>query len=115
MKFLDTAYTIFKFEISKEVTAYTMIIIIIIQTHNKNFPVTLEITVKEIQLKLGLKLHPAHDLNQLCNYHPLLTRVCRLISQGFDIPRTGISDTKAYQDLLIGIERGNHTGMINQP
>lgn len=102
----------FKFSLTPDAAAHNSAII---QKYDYNFPSTIAHTTPGTQLAPGSEFRPVGDLDELCHHHPLWPRARRLISEGCDIPMTHTPDPKAREDLILGIQRGNHKGAVNQP
>ena len=86
----------------------------ILAAHNFDLSKTLHNTTMNTHLQYGSKFRPPEDLEQLLQDHPLWLRTKKILEQGSTMPLEAMTPEMEKEDLLLGIERGNHKGATSQ-
>ena len=104
--------TPFDFSLNKNAAAHNSHIL---AQHDHDLEKTLAAVSPGTQLEFGSEFRPVQDLQPILMHHPLWQRTKAILTQGCKVHLVPIDKDTEREDLIIGLERGNHKGALNQP
>ena len=84
----------------------------VIEKYNKNFVNALE-SQHKTQLSYGSEFRPTNLLRLIFGRHPLWSNLKEQLENGINYPIDELDFESRKKDLIEGLERGNHKGVVN--